>query len=161
MGGHCVQTFVKTMPLVIFKETSGQFPAVFLATKKQIFFRGSQAICSLNNTTWPGDIYSCVCGDQNRYFLPNHDVFLNLTKWLLCLNLTRANAKCCDWKIFENWSYMNMMFYLFPWFWGTYIFRQLGCLWILSGILCVSLSCVHVCTAFMDIILGTCLDKEY
>ena len=30
------------------------------------------------------------CGDQNRYFKPNNDAFPTLTKWFLCLNLSRA-----------------------------------------------------------------------
>ena len=29
-----------------------------------------------------------VCGDQNIYFKLKHDVFLTLTKWFWCLNLT-------------------------------------------------------------------------
>ena len=38
----------------------------------------------------PQNISSHFCGHQNRYFKPNHDVFLNLTKWFLSLTLTRA-----------------------------------------------------------------------
>ena len=37
----------------------------------------------------PQDISSCVCVNQNRYFKPQHDLFLALPKWRLCLNLTR------------------------------------------------------------------------
>ena len=36
-----------------------------------------------------GTISSCVRGDQNRCFRPGHDDFLTITKWFLCLNLTK------------------------------------------------------------------------
>ena len=33
------------------------------------------------------------CGDQTRYFRPNHYFFLTLTKWVLCVNQTRTQAR--------------------------------------------------------------------
>lgn len=35
-------------------------------------------------------IFSWLCSDQNRYFKPNHDAILTLTKWLLCLGINTA-----------------------------------------------------------------------
>ena len=51
-------------PLLIFEETLGQFPAVFVAPENVIFFMGSR------------DISSRVCGDQNRYLKPNLVIFV-------------------------------------------------------------------------------------
>lgn len=34
--------------------------------------------------------------DQSRYFKPKHHLFLTLTKWFLCLNLTRQMKKKCN-----------------------------------------------------------------
>ena len=44
----------------------------------------------------PADISILFRGDQNRYFQPNHDVFLTLTKYLIYVNLNGAKAKCRD-----------------------------------------------------------------
>ena len=42
-------------------------------------------------TAEPPDIFSPFCGDQNRCFKTNHDLFLNLAKWIICAkNLDRA-----------------------------------------------------------------------
>lgn len=38
-------------------------------------------------------IFSWLCSDQNRYFKPNHDAILTLTKWLLCLGINTALAQ--------------------------------------------------------------------
>lgn len=35
----------------------------------------------------------CDCSDQYRYFNPNRDIFLTLTKWFLSLNRSRADAQ--------------------------------------------------------------------
>lgn len=36
-----------------------------------------------------GVFSSHVCGNKSGYFKPRHDASLTLTKWFLCLNLTR------------------------------------------------------------------------
>ena len=41
------------------------------------------------------DISWHVCDNHNSYLKAKHAVFLTLTKWLLCLNLTRQQVKCC------------------------------------------------------------------
>lgn len=48
-----------------------EFPALFVATKTQIFSMGSQVFL-----TKPLDVFSHFCGDQTRYFKPKHDPFL-------------------------------------------------------------------------------------
>ena len=62
-------------------------------TKVGVFDRKSELVYSSKTGCVKGDIRRisrCVCGDQSRYFKPNHDVLLTLTKWFLCLNRTRA-----------------------------------------------------------------------
>lgn len=36
-----------------------------------------------------GRVDGDVCGDKSRYYEENRDLFLTLTKCILCLNLTR------------------------------------------------------------------------
>lgn len=43
------------------------------------------------------DISTQARGDQNWYFKPNHDVFLNLTKWFLCVNLSSDGTREAFW----------------------------------------------------------------
>ena len=50
-----------------------RFLEVSVATKVDIF------------SSRPGDISSCSCGDQNKYFKPNPDVFLTLTSVFFCV----------------------------------------------------------------------------
>lgn len=38
-------------------------------------------------------IFSCVCGDQNRYSETKPHLFQTLIKWSLCLNPTRVKTK--------------------------------------------------------------------
>lgn len=45
---------------------------------------------------------SRVCGDYDRYFKPNHNIFFTLTKWLVWLNLSRANAQRRDREEIQN-----------------------------------------------------------
>ena len=54
------------------------------------------------------DISSHLCGNQNRYFKPNHDVFLIIAKWFLGQNLTTAYSKYSDQKKIENWTKINV-----------------------------------------------------
>ena len=112
-----VSTFVSMKPLDIFKETSGQFPAVFAAPKKNNIFQqevgtiswtvtGDQnryfkpKLAKLGETAakpetmgvWNHWIFCCICGDESRYFKPKHDLFLSKTKWLLYINLTSIST---------------------------------------------------------------------
>lgn len=54
---YSISTFLNVTPLDIIKETTGQFPAMFVMTKKQIFFKGSWKIasqfwCPTTTLTW-------------------------------------------------------------------------------------------------------------
>lgn len=77
-----VPTFVNLTPLDISKEIWGRFLDVFVATKNKHFW---QEVKSLQ---------LCLC--WSRYFGQDHDVSQTLTKWIVCLNLTRAGAQLCE-----------------------------------------------------------------
>lgn len=57
------------MPSVIFLQEVGEFLAVFMATKTDVFdgkFEQFPAICVVNKTRYVwGEIFSHLCGDQN------------------------------------------------------------------------------------------------
>lgn len=44
----------------------------------------------------PWDVSSCVHGDQKMDSKSRNDVFLTLSRWFLCLILTRAGGQHCD-----------------------------------------------------------------
>ena len=48
------------------------------------------------------------CGDQNRYFKPNHDVFLTLSMQFSHLNLRRAWAQHFDKREIQNTAQTNV-----------------------------------------------------
>ena len=73
----CLLAFVSVKILNTFKETSGHFPAVFFATK----------LVALNETL---EHFQLCLYRPNRYFKLNHNAFLTLTKWALCLNLNQS-----------------------------------------------------------------------
>lgn len=63
------------------------FPIHFIGNQNQLFFMESQTIsrCFIGDRkclffTGSSTISRCFCGDHNRYFKPNHDIFLTLTK---------------------------------------------------------------------------------
>ena len=102
--------------LDVFQPEAGPHPGVLCGNRNRVFFSGSQTIsrCFCGNQSWvvfmgSQIISSHVFADQNRlifkdgwtisgglsvvlnwYFKQNHQVFLILTKWLLCLNQSIA-----------------------------------------------------------------------
>lgn len=50
---------------------------------------------------WPGWAEGCLWGPKQQ-FEPDRDVFLTLTKWLLCLNLNSAYNQHCDSRITDK-----------------------------------------------------------
>lgn len=77
----------------IFWETSGHFPVMFVPTISDIFDVTSGQLLAY---------YILYYGHNKiRHFKLKHDLFQSLTKYFLCLNLTRPQAQNChntNWK---------------------------------------------------------------
>lgn len=55
-------------------------------SKRPVFETTSRPRFSRQGDT--GTFSSCVCGNKTRYFNAKYYIFLTLTDWLLCLNVT-------------------------------------------------------------------------
>lgn len=76
-----------------FERTSGHFPVMFVPTISDIFYVTSGQLLAY---------YILYYGHNKiRHFKLKHDLFQSLTKYFLCLNLTRPQAQNChntNWK---------------------------------------------------------------
>lgn len=84
----------------IFLRTPGDISSCFYADKNRSFLFVCLFLVPWRHFRFSkraADISTQVRGDQNWYFKPNHDVFLNLTKWFLCVNLSSDGTREAFW----------------------------------------------------------------
>lgn len=95
-----------------FERTSGHFPVMFVPTISDIFYVTSGQLLAY---------YILYYGaNKIRHFKLKHDLFQSLTKYFLCLNLTRPQAQNChntNWKC----KVLKLKSSTFLWFAGTCI----------------------------------------
>ena len=100
---------------------------------------------------WPRVISICIRGNQIRPFKPNHDVFLTLTKWFLCLSLVELKHSDVTKEKFEKFElfcgFAEMFLYSGIWvataaevYLNTNTKQQTRCLHLVSGFWLVTAS---------------------